>query len=155
MGSEFLSGRVEAELELRTLAMPFRRLRQRVSCSQVGAMLMKPRVMLMELKIQSVFSRLTSSSIEQKLAGKSLGQLCTDQGKLMSVPGRALQEAILPRSNKDTSWLILEVDTIISNSILEVDTIYLIVYYQILTIMYSLAFVNQSGKINVMPTNLI
>lgn len=25
----------------------------------------------------------------------------------MSIPGRALQEAILPRSNKDTSWLII------------------------------------------------
>lgn len=129
MGSECLSGRVEAELELRTLAMPFRRLRQRISCSWPGATLMKPKVMLMELKIQSLFSRLTASSTEQKLVGKSLGQLCTDQGKLMSIPGRALQEAILPRSNKDTSWLILEVDTIISNSILEVDTIYLIVYY--------------------------
>ena len=108
MGSECLSGREEAELELRTLAMPFRRSRQRVSCSWLGAMLMKPRVMLMELKIQSLFPRLAASSTEQKLVGKLLGKLCTDQGKLTSIPGRALQEAILPRSNKDTSWLILE-----------------------------------------------
>lgn len=109
MGSEGLSGREEAELELRTLAMPFRRLRQRVSCSWLGAMLLKPRVMLMEPKIQSLFPRLAASSTEQKLVRKSLGQLCTDQGKLMSIPGKAFQEAILPRSNKDTSWLILEV----------------------------------------------
>lgn len=69
MGSECLSGRVEAELELRTLAMPFRRLRQRVSCSWLGAMLMKPRVML-ELKIQSLFSGLDSFINRAEIGGE-------------------------------------------------------------------------------------
>jgi len=102
MGSECLSGRVEAELELRTLAMPFRRLRQRISCSWPGATLMKPKVMLMELKIQSLFSRLTASSTEQKLVGKSLGQLCTDQGK-----GSAQEEHSRRQSYQDQIKTIL------------------------------------------------